>query len=63
MPASSVLTPEVIEHARRLVEQAPPLTAAMSSRLAVLLQVAPAPDNNGKRTTPGSGDPSTESAA
>jgi hypothetical protein len=33
--------PEWAEYVRRLVDQAPPLTPAQTSRLAALLQVAP----------------------
>lgn len=43
--------PEWAEYVRRLVDQAPPLQPAQVSRLAVLLQMAPPPDDTEKSNT------------
>lgn len=40
--------PDTAEYVRRLVDQAPPLSPAQVSKLAVLLQTAPAPGKKAK---------------
>lgn len=45
---TSELTPEVLEHIKRLVDAAPPLRSDQLSRLGVLLNPAPMPAEHSK---------------